>query len=193
MPEKICRAVRPWLELFWTFFRIGAFTLGGGYAMIPLIYHEVVESRRWLDRETFFAGAMLAQGVPGANAVNTAVFVGYRRAGLAGAGVAALACILPSFLIILGLGLLIFRIARHPAVAGIFLGLRAGILGVLLYFLGSWSRPLFRDFKAFALFALALFALLVLKWHPIAVITGGALLGLLLAGEDRDEEREEPS
>jgi len=188
-------AARLWLDLFGVFFKIGAFTLGGGYAMLPLIYHEVVERRCWLDRESFFAGAVLAQGVPGANAVNTAVFVGYRLAGLGGAGAAAAGCILPSFLIILGVGPFIFRILKLPAVADIFQGLRAGILGLLLYFLGVWSRPLLRDFKGSTLCALAFFSLLVLKWHPIAVIISGGLLGFLILGgkgEGEEKKREKP-
>ncbi|MDH7576601.1 MAG: chromate transporter [Bacillota bacterium] len=192
VPEKKKpETARLWLELFWTFFKIGALTLGGGYAMLPLIYHEVVERRRWLDRETFFAGTALAQGLPGANAVNTAVFVGYRQAGLGGAGVAALGSVVPSFIIILALGLVIFRISALPAVADIFQGLRAGILGMLLYYLGTWSRALYRDFRSLLILGLALYALLVLQWHPIAVIICGGLLGLLLsAGNVRVEPKE---
>lgn len=179
-----------WLDLFWTFFKIGAMTLGGGYAMIPLIYRETVEHRRWLEKETFFAGTVLAQAAPGANAVNTAAFVGYRRAGLVGAVVAAVACILPPFLIILGFGCMIFRISALPPMAKIFQGLRAGIFGLLFYVLVDWSRPLFRDLRGLMLCALTLFALLVLKWHPIAVIVLGSFLGFAIS-PGKDDGREE--
>lgn len=157
--------------------------------MISLTYHEVVERRGWLDEETFLAGTTLAQGAPGANATNTAVFVGYRVAGLWGAVVALTACLLPPLVMVLGLGLVVLKTSRLPVVDRIFEGLRAGILGLLAYLLLSWLRPLRRDLKGVALFGLMLFALLVLKWHPILAIACGGLLGFL-SGAGRGEGNE---
>ncbi|MBP5290727.1 MAG: chromate transporter, partial [Paludibacteraceae bacterium] len=87
------------LQLFWTFFKIGAFTLGGGYAMIPLVQREVVDNRRWLGEEEFLDLIALAQSAPGIIAVNTAVFVGYKVGGWRGLVLSVLGATLPSFLI----------------------------------------------------------------------------------------------
>lgn len=154
--------------------------VGGGNCALPLIYSEVVERRHWLDRETFFAGAALAQAAPGANAVNIAVFVGYRTAGLPGSVAAAVACIIPAVAIIILLGLVLFQFIQYPLIMQIFGGLRAGILGLLIFYALDWARPLLRDYKGLALMLLALAALLLWKWHPIAVIVLGTLLGYWL-------------
>ncbi|KUK31627.1 MAG: Chromate transport protein [Thermoanaerobacterales bacterium 50_218] len=184
-------ALRFWLELFWIFFKIGALTLGGGYAMIPLIYQEVVECRQWLEKKTFFSGLVIAQAIPGANAVNIASFVGYRRGGLFGAVVAVVACVLPSFLIICALGSAFVKFASHPSVSGAFEGLRAGIIGLLVYVLGDWGRQLLGKPKGLLVFCLTLFGILVLKWHPILVIVLGGILGFLLSPLPEEDQEEE--
>lgn len=98
--------MQTYLELFSVFFKIGSFTIGGGYAMIPLIQDEVVHRKKWMEVEEFVDMLSIAQSSPGPIAVNTSVFVGYRMAGLKGAVFSTLGCILPSFLIILVIGLL---------------------------------------------------------------------------------------
>lgn len=95
-------------ELFSVFFKIGSFTIGGGYAMIPLIQEEVVHRRKWMEVEEFVDMLSIAQSSPGPIAVNTSVFVGYKMAGLRGAISSTLGCILPSFFIILMIGM-VFR------------------------------------------------------------------------------------
>jgi chromate transporter len=175
-------ATRLWLELFWIFFRVGALTIGGGYTMIPLFFDEIVERRHWMDRETFFGGIALSQGVPGANAFNAAVFLGYRIYGIPGAAASLLGCLLPSLVCILILGPWIFKLLNTGVGERVFSGLRAGILGILLYYLGSWLIPLWRNYARVALFILMLGSLVVLKWHPILVLVVGGLLGFLLSG-----------
>lgn len=97
MKERLHRAG----SLFGTFFKIGAFTFGGGYAMIPLIQREVVEKRRWMEQSDILDIVAIAESTPGPIAINTATFVGYRTGGLVGAGCATLGVVLPSFVIIL--------------------------------------------------------------------------------------------
>ena len=92
-------------EIFWSFFKIGLFTFGGGYAMIPLIQREVIDHRKWIPASEFLDLLTLAQSVPGPIAINTAVFVGYKRSGLRGACASLLGAVLPSFLIILAIAL----------------------------------------------------------------------------------------
>ena len=87
--------------LFWSFLKIGAFTFGGGYAMISLIEREVIERRRWIDCDEFLELLTLAQSVPGPISLNTSVFVGYKMKGYAGAIAAVAGAVLPSFIIII--------------------------------------------------------------------------------------------
>ncbi len=159
--------------------------------MIPLIYREVVECRQWLEKKTFFGGLVIAQAIPGANFVNMAAFVGYRIGGLFGAGVAVVASVLPSFLIIAALGTAFFKFVSHPAVSGAFEGLRAGIIGLLVYVLAGWGRPLFGKPRGLLVCCLTLFGILVLKWHPILVLVCGGILGFLLSPLPEEGQEEE--
>jgi len=89
--------VKKLLELFLTFLKIGAFTFGGGYAMIPLIQHEIVEKKKWLTDDEMIDMLTIAESTPGVIAVNSATFVGYKIGGLAGSALATLAVVLPAF------------------------------------------------------------------------------------------------
>ncbi|MGI6586083.1 MAG: chromate transporter, partial [Lutisporaceae bacterium] len=89
------------LDIFLTFFKIGSFTIGGGYAMLPIIQREVVGNKKWLGEEEFLDSIAVTNSLPGPLAINCATFVGYRTAGYAGAAAAALGAVMPSFLIIL--------------------------------------------------------------------------------------------
>ena len=88
-------------EIFLSIFKIGAFTFGGGYAMIPLIEQEVVNNKKWLNKDEFMDVLVVAQSLPGAMAINASIFLGYRIAGILGAISALIAVILPSFIIII--------------------------------------------------------------------------------------------
>ena len=112
------------LVIFGSFFKIGLFTFGGGYAMIPLIEREVIDRRGWVERREFLDLLTLAQSVPGPIAVNTAVFVGYRMRGVRGALAALWGTILPSFTIILLIALFFADIRHNPVVDAAFKGMR---------------------------------------------------------------------
>ena len=119
------------LKLFTTFFRIGLFTFGGGYAMIPLIESDVVERNRWVEKTDFVDLLAVAQSAPGVFAVNMAVFIGYRQRGVAGALAAAFGCVLPSVIIILLIALF-FRQFRHiEVVNNVFKGLRPAVVALI--------------------------------------------------------------
>ena len=118
-------------KLFATFFRIGLFTFGGGYAMIPLLQRDVVQRNGWLNSKEFTDLLAIAQSAPGVFAVNMAVFVGYRMRRVAGAVVAALGCAFPSVVIILLIALF-FRQFRHiELVNNIFKGLRPVVVALI--------------------------------------------------------------
>ena len=102
--------------IFASFFKIGLFTFGGGYAMLPLIEQELIAKRGWIEHKEFLDLLTLAQSVPGPIAINTSVFVGYKMRGLKGAVAALLGSVLPSFVIILAIALLFADIRHNPVV-----------------------------------------------------------------------------
>ena len=118
-------------DSFKTFFSIGAFTIGGGYAMIPLIESEVVDRHRWIEREEFLDIIAIAQSCPGVFAVNMSVFIGYKLRGLPGAVCATLGAALPSFIIILLIAMFFARIQDSPVVESIFRGIRPAVVALI--------------------------------------------------------------
>lgn len=117
--------------MFSTFFKIGLFTIGGGYAMIPLIEREVVTHHGWIDQREFADLLAVAQSAPGVFAVNMAIFIGYKHSGLRGSIVATLGTILPSFLIILGIALFFHRFKEYALVENIFKGIRPAVVALI--------------------------------------------------------------
>ena len=118
-------------KLFTTFFRIGLFTFGGGYAMIPLIEHDVVDRNAWLRKDEFIDLLAVAQSAPGVFAVNMSVFVGYRMRGVAGALSAAFGCVMPSVAIILLIALFFRRFRHIEVVNNIFMGIRPVVVALI--------------------------------------------------------------
>lgn len=118
-------------QLFAIFFKIGAFTLGGGYTMIPLIEREIVLNKKWIEPKDFIDMLALAQASPGVIAVNTAIFVGYKIKGIKGSLVTALGAALPSFLIILLVATIFTDIKDNSTVQRIFMGIRPAIVALI--------------------------------------------------------------
>lgn len=118
-------------QLFWTYLKIGTFTLGGGYAMIPLIQREVVDRRHWIEEEEFLNMIALAQAAPGIIAINSAIFVGYRIHGWRGMLATILGAVLPSFLIILAIAIVFRDFRDQPAVEAVFRGIRPAVVALI--------------------------------------------------------------
>lgn len=120
-----------YLELFISFFKIGAFTLGGGYVMIPLIETEVVEKRRWIEQNEFSEVLALAQSAPGAIAINTAVFVGYKMKGFRGLTMTVLGTVTPSVVAILLIASFFIGIRENEVVERVFNGIRPAVVALI--------------------------------------------------------------
>ena len=118
-------------ELFKTFFKIGIFTIGGGYAMIPLIQKEVVERHKWLSEEDMLDVIAIAQSCPGVFAINVSTFVGYKLSKLQGAIFATLGAALPSFIIILLIAMFFRHFQDNPVVAAMFRGIRPAVVALI--------------------------------------------------------------
>ncbi|WP_297449140.1 chromate transporter [uncultured Alistipes sp.] len=171
--------MRKSLTLFWTFLKIGVFTFGGGYAMVPLIEKEVVGRRRWIDGAEFIDLLTLAQTSPGPLALNTAVFVGYKIARYAGAFWAVMGVVVPSFVIILLIALFFASFRTNPVVEAVFKGMRPAVVALIL-------APIFNLSKGLGLWRLllaaaALAATWALGFSPVYLILVGALGGLAFA------------
>ena len=127
--------------LFWTYLKIGTFTLGGGYAMLPLIQREVVDRKGWIDEDEYLNMIALAQAAPGLIAVNSAIFIGWRVGGWRGVCGAVLGAVLPSFLIILTIAMIFQDWKEIPAVEAAFKGIRPAVVALI-------AAPLFKLAKS---------------------------------------------
>ena len=120
------------LQLFLTYLKIGTFTLGGGYAMLPLIQREIVERKHWISEEEFVNMIALAQAAPGLIAVNSAIFIGWRCGGWKGVLGAVLGAVLPSFVIILTIAMIFSEWKNYPAVEAVFKGVRPAVVALIV-------------------------------------------------------------
>jgi chromate transporter len=181
-----------YLQLFWAFFQIGLFSFGGGYAAVPLIQSQIVEGHHWLEMSQFADLITIAEMTPGPIAVNSATFVGQQIAGLPGAIVCTLGCILPSFVIVLLLSWIYMKYRSLKTMQGVLAGLRPAVVamiasaGVSLLTLALFNASLFKiqieDFRVVEaiLFVLCLVILRKKKAGPIAVIFGSGIVGTLI-------------
>ena len=119
-------------ELFTTFFKIGAFTFGGGYAMVALLEHEFVEQKQWVSREEFLDMVAIAESTPGPMAVNSATYIGYKIGGFSGAAASTLAVCIPSFAVIYIISLFFDQFLALSVVASAFRGIQACVIYLIL-------------------------------------------------------------
>lgn len=168
-------------QMFITFLKIGAFTLGGGYAMIPLVQDEVVSKRKWIDEEEFLNMLALAQSAPGVMAVNTAIFIGYKMRGWRGVIVTTLGSILPSFVIILLIATVFTHYKELPQVEAVFKGIRPAVVALI-------AAPLYKmakNAKISWFTALIPIAAALIIWlggvSPVWVILTTIIMSLLIA------------
>ncbi len=123
------------MNIYWdsfrTFFKIGLFTLGGGYAMIPLIEEEVVNKKQWVSKEEFLDLIAIAQSCPGVFAINISIFIGYKLRKIRGAIATSFGTALPSFLIILAIAMFFRHFEDNPVVAAMFRGIRPAVVALI--------------------------------------------------------------
>lgn len=181
-----------YLKLLLSFFQVGLFSIGGGYAALPLIQEQVVDINGWLSMAEFTDLITISQMTPGPIAINSATFVGNQVAGIGGSVVATLGCVLPSFIIVLILAYFYFKYKNITLVQGILGGLRPAVValiasaGVSILINAFWGEAGFvADLKAINLIAVGLFivSLIVLrkfKPNPIWVMTGSGIVGMVI-------------
>lgn len=168
-------------KIFATFFKIGAFTFGGGYAMIPLIQKETVETHKWITDDDILEIIAIAESTPGPIAINSATFVGYRTCGVLGAAAATLGVVLPSFLIILGISYVLREFQELKAVQYAFNGIRAGVLALLFKALWGMYKKSPKGWAAYVVMAGSFLLTAILDVNVLYVIIGCAVFGLVTA------------
>lgn len=167
------------LPLFLTFLKIGAFTFGGGYAMIPLIQKEVCEKKKWLSDEDILDIIAIAESTPGPIAINAATFVGYRTCGFLGAAAATFGIVLPSFLIITIIAAVLKEFAELRAVQYAFFGIRAGVLALIVKALWSMYKQCPKNAFSLCVAAAAFMFAAFSGINAIFIIIGCAAAGLI--------------
>jgi len=189
------------LDLFFTFFKIGLFTVGGGYAMIPVMQREIVDGWHWIENDIFVNFIGIAESTPGPIAINMATFVGFEMYGLLGAVCATLAVVLPSFVIILIIAKLFAKFSKNKVVKRMFWGFRPVVAGLILSAAVTlWFSAIVPavslkgfnfDFTYFDWWALGLFAVAMIlsrikinkkTLHPFAILGFCAIMGVLIYG-----------
>lgn len=168
--------------IFATYFKIGLFSFGGGYGMVAMMQHEVVEVHAWLSMEQFTDAIAVSAVTPGALAVNSATFVGHRLAGLPGAIVGVFGVVLPSFLIMVGLATLFLKYKDHQTVKAVFQGIQPAIIALILaaaYKLGAGQHFTTGEY---VIMLVAFVAIAFFKLHPIWLIVSAGAVGAMFFG-----------
>jgi len=167
------------LSLYWTFLKIGLFTIGGGYAMIPLMKAEIINGHGWLTTAEFIDIIAVAEITPGPVSVNAATFIGYRLAGIAGSLIATLGVITPSLILLMLLSRFLFRLIQEPAAGNFLNGLRSALVALILVAAYTLGRSAVIDLTTTIIFFALLAASLLRKVNPLYLLAMGALCGLL--------------
>lgn len=185
------------LRMFLTLFKIGLFTFGGGYAMLALLESELVEKKKWIDKEEFLDMVAIAESTPGPIAINCATYVGYKRAGILGSAACTLGVVLPSFIIIYAISLFLDAFLTFELVAYAFKGIQAGVVYLILsagikMLRGMKKNALSITILCVVLTCMVTLSVLVVKFSAIFYILISGAVGLIVyaiskAGKNREE------
>ena len=170
--------MKKYWELFLIFFKIGAFTFGGGYAMIPLIRNEVVNKKGWLEEDEFMDMLAIAQSMPGPISLNTALFVGNKRLGFKGGLFSGAGIILPSFVVILLIAMVFTQFKENPVMERVFKGIRPAVVALIVAPLLSLGKSAGVRWKNLWIPVVVALAVWQLSISPIYIVLAAILLGV---------------
>lgn len=188
MPEEVNEQSRQQLikiklllNIFITFFLISPVTFGGGFAIIPVVERAVVSKRRWMDEKEIADIFTVAQSIPGAVGVNSAIYLGYRLAGISGALAAMFGIVIPSFTIILILTIIVASFKDNPYVVAAFKGIKPVVVALIAYAGYRMSRSALKDIICWVLVVLTVVLLLLIKnLNIFCLIIFGAVAGIII-------------
>ena len=168
-----------YLNSFLTFFKIGLFTFGGGYAMIPLIEAEIVNRKNWISKEDFLDLLAVAQSCPGVFAINISVFIGYRLRGVKGGLLCALGTALPSFIIILLIAMFFHQFKDNPYVAAMFRGIRPAVVALIAIPTFNMAKKAKLNHYTFWIPVVSALLIWLLGVSPILIILAAGICGFI--------------
>ncbi len=179
------RKLKTLFKILWTFFKIGLFTFGGGYAMVAVIERELVERKKWLDHDEFVDLVAIAESTPGPIAINSATFIGYKRAGVLGSVFATLGVVIPSFVIIFAISLFFDKFMQIKAVEYAFRGIQAGVAYLILSAGVKMLKKLKKSAINIILFTattlvMVCLSLFAIKFSSIFYILIGGTIGVII-------------
>ena len=177
------------LEMFLTLFKIGLFTFGGGYAMLALLESELVEKKKWIEKDEFLDMVAIAESTPGPIAINCATYVGYKRAKVLGSAFATLGVVLPSFIIIFTISLFLDAFLKFELVGYAFRGIQAGVVYLILSAGIKMLRGMKKNVMSIAIMSVVLICMVTLsvftvKFSAIFYILISGVIGLAVWGID---------
>lgn len=169
-----------YVQLFISFFTIGLFSFGGGYAMLPMIEQEVIQKHAWVSTNAFFDIVAISQVTPGPIAINSATFLGYKTAGVFGATVATFGVILPSFFIITGISKMLDKFKESKYVEYAFKGIRPAVIGLIASACVSITKTSVKDIYGVSIMVVSFIMLSKKILNPIYVICIAGVLGAFI-------------
>lgn len=178
------------LQLFLIFAKIGAFTLGGGYAMVPIIQSEVVDKKKWIEKNEFIDILAVSQSTPGALAINMSTFIGYKIRGILGAVFATLGCVVPSFISIVLIAMFFSRIMGESIVQQAFMGIRPAVAALITFSVYKIGKTSEIKLWWYTITVLAFIANLFLKQDPILIIIACGVTGFIFGRESKPPKQD---
>ncbi len=167
------------IKLFWAFFKIGGLTFGGGYSMLPMLKRETVESNEWISENELLDYYAVGQATPGAIAINTAVFIGYKKKGIMGAMATTLGVVSPSFIIIMSIASVIDIFSDMDVVQYAFSGIRVVVAALILNSLiDIWKNSIIDKF-GIVIFITAFTCGAIVGISPVYIVLSAAIIGII--------------
>lgn len=177
-------------QLFTIFFRIGAFTFGGGYAMLPILQEELVNKRNWATDEEMLDYYAIGQCTPGIIAVNTATFIGYKRKGIIGAIVATLGLVCPSLIIIMTIAKFFTQFQEYEIVQHAFGGIQVAVIALIINAVINMFKQSVKDSLGIIIFLIAFLMIALIQLSPIVIIFLSAVIGIFKWRNTNMKEKE---
>ena len=171
--------MKKYLTLFWTFFKIGLFTFGGGYAMISIIHKESVEKNKWISEEDMNNIIVVAESTPGPIAINSSTFIGYKVGKLLGAIVSVIGVVLPSLIIITLISIFLDNFKDLKIIEYAFQGIRAAIIILMVEAIFKLSKPLNKNALFYSLLSISFILNFFFGVSAIILIITGIILGII--------------
>lgn len=180
-PETTTDKRESLLTILLTFFKVGAFTFGGGYAILPVVQQEVVYKKKWISQSVFSDILIITQGMPGQLALNSAIQIGIRLRGTAGGLVAALGVTAPSVIILLIIAAWLYPVMHDNVyVQAAFYGLRPAVVALIAFAAFKMGRDILHGWQGILMCVILLAIAIITQLHPILILVAGGLAGLIV-------------